>query len=60
MRIAGSVALVTGANRGVGRAYVGVLLAMGARKSTPPHATSRPWKTSSRPILARSKRSGST
>ena len=32
MKIAGSVALVTGANRGVGRAYVQVLLAMGAKK----------------------------
>jgi peptide/nickel transport system ATP-binding protein len=32
MKIAGSVALVTGSNRGVGRAFVGVLLAMGAKK----------------------------
>ncbi len=32
MKIAGSVALVTGANRGIGRAYVQVLLAMGAKK----------------------------
>jgi peptide/nickel transport system ATP-binding protein len=32
MKIAGSVALVTGANRGVGRAYVEVLLAQGAKK----------------------------
>jgi NAD(P)-dependent dehydrogenase (short-subunit alcohol dehydrogenase family) len=32
MKIAGSVALVTGANRGVGRAYVQELLAMGAAK----------------------------
>lgn len=32
MKIAGSVALVTGSNRGVGRAYVEVLLAMGAKK----------------------------
>ena len=32
MKIAGSVALVTGSNRGVGRAYVQVLLAMGAKK----------------------------
>jgi peptide/nickel transport system ATP-binding protein len=30
MKIAGSVALVTGSNRGVGRAYVQALLAMGA------------------------------
>jgi peptide/nickel transport system ATP-binding protein len=32
MKIAGSVALVTGANRGIGRAYVKTLLAMGAKK----------------------------
>jgi ABC-type oligopeptide transport system ATPase subunit len=32
MKIAGSVALVTGANRGIGRAYVNTLLAMGAKK----------------------------
>ena len=32
MKIAGSVALVTGSNRGVGRAYVQVLLDMGAKK----------------------------
>ena len=32
MKIAGSVALVTGSNRGLGRAYVQVLLAMGAKK----------------------------
>ena len=32
MKIAGSVALVTGSNRGVGRAYVQVLVAMGAKK----------------------------
>ena len=32
MKIAGSVALVTGSNRGVGRAYVQVLLEMGAKK----------------------------
>ncbi len=32
MKIAGSVALVTGANRGIGRAFVKVLLAMGAKK----------------------------
>ena len=32
MKIAGSVALVTGANRGIGRAYVAALLAQGARK----------------------------
>ncbi len=32
MKIAGAVALVTGSNRGIGRAYVKVLLAMGAKK----------------------------
>ena len=32
MKIAGSVALVTGSNRGIGRAYVKALLAMGAKK----------------------------
>jgi ABC-type oligopeptide transport system ATPase subunit/NAD(P)-dependent dehydrogenase (short-subunit alcohol dehydrogenase family) len=32
MKIAGSVALVTGANRGIGRSFVKALLAMGARK----------------------------
>ena len=32
MKIAGSVALVTGSNRGVGRAYIQALLDMGARK----------------------------
>jgi peptide/nickel transport system ATP-binding protein len=32
MKIAGSVALVTGANRGVGRAYVETLLSLGAKK----------------------------
>ena len=32
MKVQGSVALVTGANRGVGRAYVKVLLEMGAAK----------------------------
>jgi NAD(P)-dependent dehydrogenase (short-subunit alcohol dehydrogenase family) len=32
MQIRGSVALVTGANRGIGRAYVAALLARGARK----------------------------
>ena len=32
MKIAGSVALVTGANRGIGRAFVNTLLAMGAKK----------------------------
>jgi len=32
MKIAGSVALVTGANRGIGRSYVKTLLAMGAKK----------------------------
>ncbi len=32
MKIAGSVALVTGSNRGIGRAYVKTLLAMGAKK----------------------------
>ena len=32
MKIKGSVALVTGANRGVGRAYIKVLLEMGAAK----------------------------
>ena len=32
MKIKGSVALVTGANRGVGRAYVKMLLDMGAAK----------------------------
>jgi peptide/nickel transport system ATP-binding protein len=32
MKIAGAVALVTGSNRGIGRAYVNALLAMGAKK----------------------------
>jgi NAD(P)-dependent dehydrogenase (short-subunit alcohol dehydrogenase family) len=32
MKIAGSVALVTGSNRGIGRAYVKTLVAMGAKK----------------------------
>jgi ABC-type oligopeptide transport system ATPase subunit/NAD(P)-dependent dehydrogenase (short-subunit alcohol dehydrogenase family) len=32
MKIAGSVALVTGANRGIGRCYVKTLVAMGAKK----------------------------
>lgn len=32
MKIAGSVALVTGSNRGIGRCYVKTLLAMGAKK----------------------------
>jgi peptide/nickel transport system ATP-binding protein len=32
MKIAGSIALVTGANRGIGKAYVAALLAHGARK----------------------------
>ena len=32
MKIAGSVALVTGSNRGIGRAYVKALVTMGARK----------------------------
>jgi peptide/nickel transport system ATP-binding protein len=32
MKIAGSIALVTGANRGIGRAYVAALLALGAKK----------------------------
>lgn len=32
MKIQGSVALVTGANRGIGRAYVSSLLERGARK----------------------------
>lgn len=32
MKIAGSIALVTGANRGIGQAYVAALLAQGARK----------------------------
>ncbi len=32
MKIAGSVALVTGSNRGIGRAYVNALVAMGAKK----------------------------
>ena len=32
MKIAGLVALVTGANRGIGRSYVKTLLAMGAKK----------------------------
>jgi peptide/nickel transport system ATP-binding protein len=32
MKIAGSVALVTGSNRGIGRSYVKTLLAMGAKK----------------------------
>ena len=32
MKIAGSIALVTGANRGIGKAYVAALLAQGARK----------------------------
>ncbi len=32
MKIAGSVALVTGSNRGVGRAYVEMLLSLGAKK----------------------------
>ncbi len=32
MKIAGSVALVTGSNRGIGRAFVKSLLAMGAKK----------------------------
>ena len=32
MKIAGSVALVTGANRGIGRSYVKTLVAMGAKK----------------------------
>ena len=32
MKIQGSVALVTGANRGVGRAYIKMLLDMGAAK----------------------------
>jgi NAD(P)-dependent dehydrogenase (short-subunit alcohol dehydrogenase family) len=38
MKIAGSIALVTGANRGIGRTYVAALLAGGARKI---YATSR-------------------
>ena len=41
MKIAGSVALVTGSNRGVGRAYVQALLAMGAKKI---YATARDIK----------------
>ena len=32
MKVAGSIALVTGANRGIGKAYVAALLAQGARK----------------------------
>lgn len=32
MKIAGTVALVTGSNRGIGRAYVNALIAMGAKK----------------------------
>ncbi len=32
MKIAGSIALVTGANRGIGRAFVNTLLAQGAKK----------------------------
>ena len=32
MKVAGSIALVTGANRGIGRAFVGALLARGAKK----------------------------
>ncbi|HEX4984594.1 MAG TPA: SDR family oxidoreductase [Burkholderiales bacterium] len=32
MKISGSVALVTGSNRGIGRAFVGTLVGMGAKK----------------------------
>jgi peptide/nickel transport system ATP-binding protein len=32
MKVAGSIALVTGANRGIGRAFVGALLERGAKK----------------------------
>jgi len=41
MKIAGSVVLVTGANRGIGRAFVKALLAMARRKSTPRRATKK-------------------
>ena len=38
MDIAGSIALVTGANGGMGRAFVADLLKRGAAKSTSPRA----------------------
>ena len=41
MNIAGSVALVTGANRGLGKAYVEALLSSGAAKVTREHAIHR-------------------
>ena len=37
--LASKTVLVTGANRGMGRAYIGQLLNRGARRFTPPHAT---------------------
>jgi NAD(P)-dependent dehydrogenase (short-subunit alcohol dehydrogenase family) len=39
MKIKGSVALVTGANRGLGRAYAAELVSRGAARSTGPRAT---------------------
>ncbi len=42
--IAGKTALVTGANRGIGEAVVDALVAAGAKKYMPLHATALMWR----------------
>ena len=46
MRIDGSVALVTGANRGLGRAFARELVARGAAKGSMEPRATRTWSPS--------------